>query len=641
MLLGAQGTKAAAALSAAGTGVKVLADTHALGEALDGGAATPQVVLLDCASYESSAGPPATDEALQPSDAAERLIERAHRTTNRVLDAMQDWLSDERLLSSRLVLVTQNAVAVDRKEDVSGLAQAPIWGFARSAQSENPGCFALIDLDGDDASWSALREAIATNESQLAVRGGNVLAPCLVRIAEEERLESEGMARDSRWAFDPQGSVLISGGTGDLGRLVARHLVDRHGLRNLILASRQGPQAPGVEQLEAELGELGASVRVVSCDVADREQLSALLDSIPSEYPLRGIVHTAATLEDGVIGSLTHERVDHVLAPKLDGAWNLHQLTEHLDLSAFVLFSSIMGVLGGPGQANYAAANTFLDALAAHRRAQGLPGISMAWGGWVQTGIVDRLEEADRARSARLGIGGLSNQEGLELLDAAQVVDRALLVPMRLDTATLRAQARAGVTSPLLRKLIRVPSREARHASESLARRLAGTPAQEREGVLLEVVRGEVAIVLGHASTSAVNPKSSFKQLGFDSLGAVELRNRLNTATGLRLPSTLVFDYPTPIVVASHILTQMFADEQDLDLNEAEIRKALASVPLDRIRELGLLDILLNLAGSESANPEPKSGDGVKPIDTMDVQELVEKAMKRPDPLVASKDGLS
>jgi acyl carrier protein len=319
----------------------------------------------------------------------------------------------------------------------------------------------------------------------------------------------------------------------------------------------------------------------------------------------------------------------------------LHQLTAHLDLSAFVLFSSVMGVLGGPGQANYAAANTFLDALASYRRVQGLPGVSLAWGGWAQTGIVDRLDEADLARSARLGIGGLSNAEGLQLFDAAQVVDRSLVVPMRLDTTTLRAQARKGVNSPLLRKLIRVPSREARYGSEALARRLADTPAHERHDVLLDVVRGEVASVLGHLSASAVNPKSSFKQLGFDSLGAVELRNRLTMATGLRLSATLIFDYPTPIAVASHLLAQLFTEEQDVDPDEAEIRKILASVPLDRVRELGLLEILLNLAGSDQFSSEATSVEEVKPIDAMDAQELIEKAMKRTEPLVAAKDGPS
>ena len=511
-LLSGQQARAAAALSATGMRVAVLADMHALREALAQEAEIPRIVVLDCTSLARNGSPHEVDESdSELKDSG--FLERAHQIPNRVLDMVQDWLSEERLLNSRLVLLTQNAVAVEQEEDVRSLTQAPVWGLVRSAQTENPGCFTLIDLDGEDVSWSALHEAIAANESQLAVRGGRLLSPALVRVAENRQGEHEEVAREGGWGFDPRGSVLITGGTGDLGRLVARHLVEIHGVRNLLLASRQGALAPGVEQLETELGELGASVCVVSCDVANREQLGGLLESIPDEYPLRGVVHTAAMLEDGVLGSLTHETVDRVLAPKLDGAWNLHQLTAHLDLSAFVLFSSVMGVLGGPGQANYAAANTFLDALAAHRRAKGLPGVSIAWGGWAQTGIVDRLEEADLARSARLGIGGLSNVEGLELLDAAQVLDRSLLVPMRLDTTTLQAQARRGVSSPLLRKLIRPPSREAKYGGESLARRLADTPSHQRSDLLLEVVRSEVAVVMGHSSASAVNPKSSLSSL--------------------------------------------------------------------------------------------------------------------------------
>ena len=636
-LLGGKDMRVITAVNEPGVSVSVFADMPALREALDRDAEIPGVVLLDCASL--TAAKQAAQATGEPDPVG--LAERAHEVVNRVLDVMQDWLSEERLLNSKLVLLTQNAVAVDHGEDVPSLAQAPVWGLVRSAQTENPGCFELIDLDGEDASWSALHEAIAANEPQLAVRDGRLRSPALVLVAENGQDEREQLAEESRWRFDPGGSVLITGGTGDLGRLVARHLVEIHGVRNLILAGRQGPEAQGAQQLETELQELGASVSILSCDVSDREQLSSLLESIPEEYPLRGIVHTAALLGDGVLSSLTPETVDRVLAPKLDGAWNLHHLTAHLDLSAFVLFSSVMGVLGGPGQANYAAANVFLDALAAHRRAQGLPGISLAWGGWAQTGIVDRLEEADMARSARLGIGGVSNVEGLELLDTAQAVDRSLLVPMRLDTTTLRVQARKGVISPLLRKLIRVPSREAKYGSEGLARRLADAQPHERQDMLLGVVRGEVASILGHPTASAVNPKSSFKQLGFDSLGAVELRNRLTMVTGLRLSATLIFDYPTPTAVASHILVQLFEKEPGVDPEEAQIRATLASVPLDRLRQLGLLEALLNLAGSEAASLESGSSADGKPIEAMDAQELIEKAMKRTDSLVGSEAGLA
>ncbi len=663
MVLGAEGAGVAGALAAIDPSVGVVADPRSLGEMLDGGAAVPEVVLLDCthchtgaSSGVSANGQPAADSTgtdstgtdstgtdstgtdLTGTDLTERVIEGAHEQTRRVLDAMQQWLADERLLSSRLAIVTESAVAAGQDDAVPGLVQAPIWGLVRSAQTENPGCFVLIDVDGQDASFAVLREAIVTDEPQMAIRAAEVLTPRLARVT---RADDGGPSEGSVRRIDPQGSVLITGGTGDLGGFLAKHLVAQHRVRSLILASRRGPQAPGAAELEAELRELGAvSVVVVACDVADREQLKALVESAPREYPLRSVIHAAATLDDGVISSLTHERLDGVLAAKVDAAWHLHQLTEHLDLSAFVLFSSVMGVIGGPGQGNYAAGNTFLDALAAHRRALGLVGTSMAWGGWAAASIFTRLDEADITRSARMGIGGLMTQEALDLFDAAYAVDEALSVPVRLDTAALRSRARAGVMSPLLHKLIRVPPRSSRDRAGSLRKRLLATPEDERESVILEVVLGEVATILGHASPRAINSKSAFKQLGFDSLGAVELRNRMNLASGLHLPSTLVFDHPTPSALAGHVLTRLFPDRQetDRDPDEAEIRRALATIPLDRIRQLGLMDMLLRLAdpASDAQGRDPSGADGqavafgdqVKLIDTMDVEELVKQAMQ-------------
>ncbi len=583
---------------------------------LDPHALATEVALLDCATD----GPSGHE--------GERLVEQAHAATHKVLVAMQDWLAAEHEVAERLVVVTRRAVAATPQEDVPNLSQAPIWGLVRSAQSENPDSFVLIDLDEHEASRAALTDAIATGESQLAVRAGTVLEPRLVRVpqaqASDEPLTAEGCS------FDPQGSVLITGGTGDIGRLLAKHLVSAHGVRSLILASRRGPRAPGAGELERELAELGATVRILACDIGEQQQLAALLASVPAEHPLRGVVHAAVVLDDGVIDSLTPERVDSVLAPKLDAAWRLHRMTEDLDLSAFVLFSSVMGLLGGPGQASYAAANSFLDALAAHRRARGLPATSMAWGGWSDTGIVDRLEESDLARTARLGIAGLSSREGLELFDIARTLDRALTVPLRLDTAALRAQRRAGVGSPLLRGLIRVSSRGVREGAGSLARRLSSTPEDQREQVVLEAVRAEAATILGHSSLQAINPKSAFKQLGFDSLGAVELRNNLNMLTGLRLSSTLVFDYPSPVALAAFITTTLLAGKQAVepDSEETAIRQALSTIPLDRLHKLGLVDLLLGLADPEGDPRSSTLGERSELIDAMDVEQLVEQAMQ-------------
>ena len=375
--------------------------------------------------------------------------------------------------------------------------------------------------------------------------------------------------------IDSEGTVLITGGLGDLGVLVARHLVRAHGVRSLVLASRRGPEAPGAAALEQELKSMGASVSIVACDVSDSAQLRDLIGSIGegTQAPLRGVVHAAVELDDGVLESLSTERVDRVFAAKADAAWQLHELTQHLDLSMFVLFSSAAATFGSAGQAGYAAANAYLDGLAAHRRARGLPAISLAWGMWTQgSGSTAALDEADLARWARLGIGVLESEEGMELFDAALGSGLTLAVPVHLDMATLRSQAREGSVPSLLRDLVRTPARKP-PAAGGFAARLAASPEAERESVVLELVRGEAATVLGHAAPDAVGAMRAFKDLGIDSLTAVELRNRLNLATGLRLSATAVFDYPTPTVLAA----QMRRELEGVKAGALQVRASAAS----------------------------------------------------------------
>jgi thioesterase domain-containing protein/NAD(P)-dependent dehydrogenase (short-subunit alcohol dehydrogenase family)/acyl carrier protein len=357
--------------------------------------------------------------------------------------------------------------------------------------------------------------------------------------------------------LDPDGVVLITGGTGGLGALFAKHLARRHGVKRLLLVSRRGPDAPGAEGLVGELDGLGAQAQVVACDVADRDQLAGLLGSL--EHPLTAVVHAAGVLDDGVIESLTPDQVERVMRPKLDAALHLHELTADAELSAFVLFSSVAALIGSPGQGNYAAANACLDALAAGRRAAGLPASSLAWGLWADaTGMTGELGEAELARLERIGVGALSAELGLELFDQAQQLDAALLVPVRLDLGALRSQARAGMLPALLRGLVRAPARGVEaETGGSLAQRLAGVPRSDWERVARELVQAQVAAVLGHTSADAVDPDRDFRELGFDSLAAVELRNRLAQATGLRLPTTLVFDHPTSAAVTRLVLTEV------------------------------------------------------------------------------------
>ncbi|MFG2578130.1 type I polyketide synthase [Streptomyces malaysiensis] len=482
----------------------------------------------------------------------EQSARAAHRAAAAALTAVQRWLEEERFGDAPLVVLTRGAVAAEADEPVADLAGAAVWGLLRSAQTENPGRFVLVDIDGAEESLRALPAALASDEPQLAIRAGAVSVPRLARVA----VEPEG---DDARGLDPEGTVLVTGASGSLGGLVARHLVAERGVRHLLLVSRRGDEAPGAVELTAELGELGAEVAWAACDVADRGALAATLATVPAEHPLTAVVHTAGVLDDGVISSLTSERVDHVMRPKVDAAWNLHELTRDLDLTAFVLFSSSSGVFGGPGQGNYAAANAFLDALARHRTAQGLPATALAWGLWAGAGMGSTLDEADISRMRRAGLPPLPVAEGLALLDTALTVREASLVPMRVDLAALRNQP---AISPLFRGLVRIPARRAvdpaaAGGESGLAGRLAGLSEPEQERLLLDLVRAQVATVLGYAGAETIGSGRAFKELGFDSLTAVELRNQLNTVTGLRLPATLIFDYPDPQVLARHLRTEL------------------------------------------------------------------------------------
>ncbi|CDR09757.1 type I polyketide synthase [Streptomyces iranensis] len=539
-VLGAEHPELAIALpTAAG-----YADLAALGAAVDAGAPVPQAVVA----------PFLADDTGLPVETAVR--EALHRA----LELVQNWLADARFEGSRLVIATRGAVATSTDADTEDLAHAPLWGLLRSAQSENPDRFVLADIDGRDESYGVLSAALATGESQLAVRAGTVVVPRLAKVAADPERTAP--------ALDPEGTALVTGATGTLGGLVARHLVAEHGIRHLLLLSRRGGAAHGAAELVAELRASGAEVTLAACDVADRAALAATLAAIPAEHPLTAVVHTAGVLDDGVIGSLTAERIDRVLPPKVDAAWNLHELTRDLDLSAFVLFSAAAGTLGGPGQANYAAANAFLDALAHRRHAQGLPATALAWGLWAErSGMTGDLDDTDIQRITRAGVAALSSEEGLALLDTALAVGDPTLVPMHLDLAPLR-HADATMVPALLRGLVRAPGRRVVEAGGGaapggLADRLLGLSVPERDRLLLEIVCGQVAAVLGYAGPEAVGAGRAFKELGFDSLTAVELRNRLGAVTGVRLPATLVFDYPTPTALAGFLRTEILGDQAD------------------------------------------------------------------------------
>ncbi|OBB67059.1 type I polyketide synthase [Mycobacterium sp. 852014-50255_SCH5639931] len=383
------------------------------------------------------------------------------------------------------------------------------------------------------------------------------------------------------------GSVVITGGTGMAGSALAHHLVDRYRVAHVVLASRAGAEAAGVAEVVDRLQEAGARVSVVACDVSDRDAVAAMLAQIPAQYPLRGVVHAAGILDDGLVLSLTPDRVDAVLRAKVDGAWHLHELTRELDLSAFVVFSSMAGIVGTPGQANYAAANSFLDGLVAYRRSHGLPGLSLAWGLWEQaSAMTAHLGERDKARMSRLGIAPLSTEQALESFDAAMLVDAPVLMAARVDRVALSDNAAA--LPPLLTELAARTTRRVIDDADTTAQmtgltaRLHGLAPDARQRELIDLVCGNAATVLGLPNPADINPARAFQDLGFDSLTAVELRNRLKTATGLTLSPTLIFDYPTPAVLAGHLDTQLAgtgaSDRPDLMARFTDITRELQAL---------------------------------------------------------------
>jgi acyl transferase domain-containing protein/acyl carrier protein len=602
---------------------EAVANEHALAEgvlAMCSVATDPTVALGlggEVTNEQASAGAPA------------QALAEAHEGATHTLEVIQRWLADERLERSRLAILTRNALCVREGDTCEGFASSPVWGLGRAAQAESPDRIVLVDLDDDPRSSRALAAALASGEDQLAIRQGRVLVPRLKRVGRATHSEMTHL--------DSECTVLITGGTGGLGVLVARRLIERHGVRSLLLASRGGPRAEGATELQAELVELGAQVAVIACDVSERAQVQALLDAVPEGRPLRGIVHAAGLLDDGVLGSLTAERMVGVLRPKVDGAIHLHELSEDLDLSLFAMFSSATATLGGAAQGNYAAANAFLDALAAHRRARGLVGISIAWGLWdTDLGMGAGLAEADRVRLARSGMRPLTRGHALDLFDTALTSDLTLALPMALDLGELRSRARSQTSPAVLRGLVRVSDEQmdgTRHGS--LAARIGAAGESEREGVLLDAVLGHAAAVLGHSSSTAIEPARTFKELGFDSLTAVELRNRLAEDLGFLLPATLAFDRPTPNAVLAYLQERLVERQGgrtpplDQELGDIERRLSdIASGESARAEVVGWLRSLL--AGLDARAGVPVEDTDLHGASAVEVLDLIDREFGPP-----------
>ena len=467
-------------------------------------------------------------------------IASTHDAAERTLDVLQRWSHlDEEV---RLVILTRDAV---HSKEIDPAATA-VWGLVRSAQNEYPGRILLVDTDipARETMPHVLAAAAAGNEPQIAIRNGRAFVPRL----------NHARAAAAVPSLRKDGTVLITGGTGALGKVVARHLVAKHGIKHLVLVSRRG-HAP---EIVAELP--GVDVRVEACDTTDKKALQQLIDSL--EHPLRAVVHTAGVTEDGMIASMSQEQLHNVLRPKVDAAWHLHELTKDLDLDAFVLFSSMAATVGGPGQGNYAAANSFLDGLAQHRVRLGLPAVAIEWGLWEEASAVSaHLTPVILNRMAREGMRQIPTPLGTAILDAALTMDRPVVIGQPFDVTLARRHAAQANVPALMRKVLRTQNRRTAAAHESSGRalldQLTGLKAPEQRELVLKLVLTTTSAVLGHDTPGQVSPGQDFGDLGFDSLTAVDLRGHLLAETAVQLPVSLIYDHPTPDALTDRLLTDL------------------------------------------------------------------------------------
>ncbi|WP_217145334.1 type I polyketide synthase [Streptomyces sp. AC627_RSS907] len=567
---------------------------------------TPQVVLLD-ATVPPETGPESVRQALTVA-----------------LTTLQTWVTDPAWATSHLVVLTSGAVATSPADHVPGLTYAPLWGLVRAAQTENPGRITLVDTDAETRTDPLLAGILEAGLAQAALRGGTVLVPRLAPAPTPDAPSAPTLGDNS------DRTVVLTGATGALGTALARHLVVTHRVKDLLLVSRRGPDAPGAAALVDELTHAGARVRLEACDLADPDAVRRLLGPVD----VGAVLHAAGGTDDAMLTRLTPDRLAAVLTAKVDAAMNLRAATADRPLGAFVLFSSVAGLLGNAGQGNYAAANTFLDAYAARLRAEGVPATSLAWGLW-ETGLGASLTDNDRDRLRRGGIVPLPTEAALTLFDTALRTDTALLAPVGLDLAALRPAALAGGLPDMLTGLVPAPTRRvpapagaAAHPQtapggrdRALARQLAALSATEQTRTLLGLVRTHAVAVLGHRDPAGIGDGRAFGDLGFDSLTAVEFRNRLAADTGLRLAPTLIFDHPTPLALAEALRDRLAPEETDgrdttLLAELAGLEASLAtSTPSEATRTAVALRLRALLAGWTGTDRTP-AGPSDAPADT-------------------------
>ena len=526
--------------------------------------------------------------------------------TDQALAVLQPWLTDSARADSTLLIVTRDSAS-----------DAAVRGLVRAAAAENPGRVVLVDV-GSGPTWPLPHAVVDIGEPEIVLRDGVIGVPRLAALP-----AATGSTDDRDW-----GTVLVTGGIGGLGALVARHLVRAHGVRSLVLVGRRGHETPGAAELDAELTAAGAEVTIATCDVSARADAAALL----SEYPVDSIVHAAGVLDDALVTDLTSERIDAVFRPKLDAAWNLHELTLDRPLRHFVMFSSVASVVDASGQGNYAAANLAVEHLARTRRELGLAAVAPAWGLWNGVGMGTGLGESDLRRIERSGLGALDVDAGLAMFDEVVRGSDVAPVSVQLNREALRGDADS--LPPVLRSLVRERPGTRKKPSTTLVDRLEVVPEADRHHTVLRAVRTEVAGVLGHDGIDTVDPARAFTEIGFDSLAAVELRNRLSAVTGRTLPSTLTFDYATPAALAEHLLNMLAPKPTviESDVDDQRLHEVLSTIPLDRLRTAGLVDQLMALAEPTPAR-KPAEPDHDEPgrsnVAEMNVADLVRAALGR------------